>query len=58
VITLLGNLGGQREGEVTIGCVGIVHVNDVYAAVAQNSCPCTKQLHGLFQKIHTDVSLK
>jgi hypothetical protein len=58
VITLLGNLVAQREGEVTIGCVGIVHVNDVYAAAAQNSCPCTKQLHGLFQKFYTNGSLK
>jgi hypothetical protein len=51
------NRFAQEEGEVRIGCVGI-YVNDVYAMTAHDSCMCTRQLHGLFQEIYTNICLK
>jgi hypothetical protein len=56
-ITYSENRFAQEEGEVTIGCVGI-YVNDVYAMAAHDSCMCTRQLHGLFQEIYTNICLK
>jgi hypothetical protein len=50
------NRFAQEAGEVTIGCVGI-YVNDLYALTAHGSM-CTRQLHGLFQEIYTNICLK